>query len=89
MQLQPFRIGEAEWRGGNYKFMEWLKDLSDKLILWFLRTTAGFGKELTTDGRREQQRWREQRLRNLQGLRSVPNSASAPKTNSFWFFSPL
>lgn len=48
--------------------MEWLKDLSDKLILWFLRTTAGFGKELTTDGRREQQRWREQRLRNLQGL---------------------
>ena len=48
--------------------MEWLKDLSDKLILWFLRTTAGFGKELTTDGRREQQRWRDQRLRNLQGL---------------------
>ena len=48
--------------------MEWLKDLSDKLILWFLRTTAGFGKELTADGRREQQLWREQRLRNLQGL---------------------
>ena len=48
--------------------MEWLKDLSDRLILWFLRTTAGFGKELTIDGRREQQRWREQRLRNLQGL---------------------
>jgi ABC-type siderophore export system fused ATPase/permease subunit len=51
-----------------YKIMEWLKDLSDKLILWFLRTTAGFGKELTTDGRREQQLWREQRMRNLQGL---------------------
>lgn len=48
--------------------MEWLKDLSDKLILWLLRTTAGFAKELTTDGRREQQLWREQRLRNLQGL---------------------
>lgn len=48
--------------------MEWLKDLSDKLVLWFLRITAGFGKELTIDGRREQQRWREQRLRNLQGL---------------------
>ena len=48
--------------------MEWLKDLSDKLILWFLRTTAGFGKELTADGRREQRLWREQRLRNLQGL---------------------
>jgi len=48
--------------------MEWLKDLSDKVILWLLRTTAGFAKELTTDGRREQQLWREQRLRNLQGL---------------------
>ena len=48
--------------------MEWLKDLSDKLILWFLRTTAAFGKELTADGRREQQLWREQRMRNLQGL---------------------
>jgi len=48
--------------------MEWLKDLSDKLILWFLRTTAGFANELTVDGRREQQLWREQRMRNLQGL---------------------
>jgi len=48
--------------------MEWLKDISDKLILWFLRTTAGFGKELTADGRHEQRRWRELRLRNLQGL---------------------
>ncbi|HET9915848.1 MAG TPA: hypothetical protein VFQ89_01990 [Candidatus Binatia bacterium] len=48
--------------------MEWLKDLSDKLILWFLRATAGFAKELTVDGRREQQLWREQRMRNLQGL---------------------
>ena len=48
--------------------MEWLKDLSDRLILWFLRRTAGFGAELTADGRREQLRWREQRLRNLQGL---------------------
>ena len=48
--------------------MEWLKDLSDKLILWFLRRTAGFGKELTADGRHEQQLWREQRMRNLQGL---------------------
>lgn len=48
--------------------MEWLKDLSDKLIIWFLRTSSGFGKELNADGRREQQLWREQRLRNLQGL---------------------
>lgn len=48
--------------------MEWLKDLSDKLVIWFLRATSGFGKELTAEGRREQQQWREQRLRNLQGL---------------------
>ncbi|HEX9453086.1 MAG TPA: hypothetical protein VGA27_01970 [Candidatus Binatia bacterium] len=48
--------------------MEWLKDISDKLVIWLLRSTAGFGKELTSDGRREQQQWREQRLRNLQGL---------------------
>ena len=48
--------------------MEWLKDLSDKLIIWLLRTTSGFGKELTADGKKEQEQWREQRLRNLQGL---------------------
>jgi hypothetical protein len=48
--------------------MEWLKDFSDKLILGFLHATSGFAKELTDDGRREQQRWREQRLRNLKGL---------------------
>jgi len=48
--------------------MEWLKDISDKLVIWLLRSSAGFGKELTSDGRREQQQWREQRLRNLQGL---------------------
>lgn len=49
--------------------MEWLKDLSDKLVIWLLRSSSGFGKELTADGRREQERWREQRLRNLRGLR--------------------
>jgi hypothetical protein len=48
--------------------MECLKDLSDRLVVWLLRSTAGFGKELTSDGRREQQQWREQRMRNLQGL---------------------
>jgi hypothetical protein len=48
--------------------MEWIKNLSDKLILWFLRATSGFGKELTAEGKKEQQLWREQRLRNLQGL---------------------
>ena len=48
--------------------MEWLKDLSDRLIIWFLRASSGFGKELTIDGKREQELWREQRLRNLRGL---------------------
>ena len=48
--------------------MEWLKDLSDKLIIWFLRASSGFGKELTLDGRREQELWREQRIRNLRGM---------------------
>jgi hypothetical protein len=33
-----------------------------------LRVTSGFGKELTRDGLKEQALWREQRLKNLQGL---------------------
>ena len=48
--------------------MEWIKDLSDKLLIWFLRATSGFGKELTRDGKNEQDLWRDQRLRNLEGL---------------------
>jgi hypothetical protein len=48
--------------------MEWIKDLSDKLLIWFLRVTSGFGTELTRDGKTEQRLWREQRLRNLEGL---------------------
>ena len=48
--------------------MEWVKDLSDKFIIWLLRTTSGFGKELTQDGLKEQALWREQRLKNLQAL---------------------
>jgi hypothetical protein len=48
--------------------MEWIRDLSDKLILKFLHATSRFGKELTDEGRREQKHWREQRLKNLQGL---------------------
>ena len=48
--------------------MNWFKTLSDRLILWFLRLTSGFGKELTREGRVEQAMWREQRLRNLKGL---------------------
>jgi hypothetical protein len=48
--------------------MEWIKDLSDRLLIWFLRATSRFGKELTAEGKAEQQMWREQRLRNLEGL---------------------
>jgi hypothetical protein len=48
--------------------MEWIKDLSDRLLLWFLRVTSRFGSELTQDGKSEQAQWREQQLRNLQGL---------------------
>jgi hypothetical protein len=48
--------------------MEWIKDLSDKLLIWFLRVTSGFAKELTRDGKSEQGAWRERRLRNLKGL---------------------
>jgi hypothetical protein len=47
---------------------EWIRDLSDKMVLWFLAATSGFGKELTDEGRLEQRRWREQRMRNLKGL---------------------
>ena len=48
--------------------MEWIKDLSDQFIIWLLQATSGFGKELTQDGVKEQAVWREQRLKNLQGL---------------------
>jgi hypothetical protein len=48
--------------------MEWIKELSDKLLIWFLRATSGYGKELTRDGQIEQRLWRNQRLRNLEGL---------------------
>lgn len=48
--------------------MEWIKELSDKFIIWFLRKTSCFGKELSGAGRAEQLSWREQRLRNLKGL---------------------
>jgi hypothetical protein len=48
--------------------MEWMRDYSDKAILWFLHVTSQFGKELTRAGRREHELWREQRLRDLKGL---------------------
>lgn len=48
--------------------MEWIKHMSDKLLIWVLRVSSAFGSELTRDGRYEQRMWREQRLRNLEGL---------------------
>jgi hypothetical protein len=48
--------------------MEWIKDVSDRWVIWLLRVTSRFEKELTPDGREEQAMWREQRMRNLQGL---------------------
>ncbi len=48
--------------------MEILKYLTDKILIWFLEITSGFGKELTGEGRLEQKFWREQRSRNLRGL---------------------
>jgi len=48
--------------------MEWIKDLSDQLIIRFLRLTSRFGKELTEDVVKEQVLWREQRVKNLQSL---------------------
>ncbi|HEX7226825.1 MAG TPA: hypothetical protein VF353_03540 [Candidatus Binatia bacterium] len=48
--------------------MEWIKELSDKFVIWLLRKTSSFGKELTGAGQAEQLLWREQRLRNLKGL---------------------
>jgi hypothetical protein len=48
--------------------LEELKELSDRLLLFFLQATSSFGRELTKDGETEQQLWREQRLRNIRGL---------------------
>lgn len=48
--------------------MDWIKSLSDKLIVWLLYATSGAGKQLTREGRVEQEMWRQQRLRNLKGL---------------------
>lgn len=48
--------------------MECLKDLSDKLLIWFLKRTSGFGKELTADGYAEQASWRDQQRRSLRAL---------------------
>jgi hypothetical protein len=48
--------------------MEFFKHLSDGFLIWFLKSTSGFGRELTKVGWHEQNLWREQRLRDLKGL---------------------
>ncbi|HKA32961.1 MAG TPA: hypothetical protein VKH64_07090 [Candidatus Binatia bacterium] len=50
------------------RFVEGLKNFSDAAIVNLLRATSRFGAELTDEGRAEQARWREQRMRNLRGL---------------------
>ncbi|SRR5581483_2051905 len=50
------------------RFVEALKTFSDTAIVSFLRATSRFGAELTEEGKAEQVRWREQRMRNLRGL---------------------
>jgi hypothetical protein len=62
--------------------MEWIKDLSDKLIIWLLRVTSGFGKELTEEGKKEQALWRELRLKNLQGLSLRSRQRSSERNKS-------
>ena len=62
--------------------MEWIKDFSDKLLIWFLRVTSGFAGELTRDGQHEQRLWREQRLRNLKGLALRSHERSGTKDTS-------
>ncbi len=62
--------------------MEWIKEISDRLLLWLLRTTSGFAKELTVDGRTEQALWREQRLRNLEGLAIRSRQRQSDKTKA-------
>ncbi|MBI4526208.1 MAG: hypothetical protein HY695_20610 [Deltaproteobacteria bacterium] len=56
-------------RAARVKISEEIKHLSDKLLLWLLRVTSQFERELTRDGKSEQRMWRELRLRDLQGLR--------------------
>jgi hypothetical protein len=61
--------------------MEFLKALSDKLLIGFLKITSGFGKELTRDGHYEQREWRARRLRNLKGLTIRSDQRYAKKSD--------
>ena len=54
--------------GLRERVFEGLKNLTDIWIIDFLRGTSRFGVDLTDEGRAEQCRWSEQRMRNLRGL---------------------
>jgi hypothetical protein len=54
--------------GLRQRVVEGLKNLSDVWMIDFLRGTSRFGVDLTEEGRAEQLRWSEQRMRNLRGL---------------------
>lgn len=54
--------------GLRERVVEGLKHLTDVWMIQFLRGTSRFGVDLTDEGRDEQRRWSEQRMRNLRGL---------------------
>lgn len=60
--VRPWR----EW------LFEHLKDASDEMVMFLLRSTSRFGRELTQEGKAEQTMWRERRLRDLRGLAERP-----------------
>jgi hypothetical protein len=54
--------------GLRERVVEGLKNLTDVWMIELLRGTSRFGGDLTEEGRAEQRRWSEQRMRNLRGL---------------------
>ena len=71
--------------GLRKRAVEDLKNLTDVWIIEFLRGTSRFGVDLTDEGRAEQRRWSEQRMKNLRSLalrskEAISNQLSAKKT---------
>ncbi len=58
-------VSVALTRGPREQLGERARDVSDALLSFLLRATSEFGRELTAEDWAEQQRWREQRLREL------------------------
>jgi hypothetical protein len=65
--------------GLRERVVEGLKNLTDVGIIEFLRGTSRFGVDLTDEGRAEQRRWSEQRMRNLRGLALRSKQASSSR----------